>query len=74
MTFKRFSGKDFASDDLKKEDRLEDQYMSVIRAILNGLTLLPETEPMRRKAQLAVQLFKDLTLSSLVTTRPFMQA
>ena len=26
--FKRFSGKDFASDDLKREDALEDKYMS----------------------------------------------
>ncbi len=32
IAFKRFSGKDFASDDLKREDRLEDQYMSTIRA------------------------------------------
>lgn len=29
--FKRFSGKDFASDDLKKEDALEDKYMSTAR-------------------------------------------
>ena len=48
--------------------------MSAIHNILNGLLYLPETELMRRKAQLAVQLFKDLTLSSRVTTRPFMQA
>ena len=56
IAFKRFSGKDFASDDLKREDRLEDQY---IRAMLNALTLLPETEPLRRKAEVAVQVFKD---------------
>lgn len=43
IAFKRFSGKDFASDDLKREDRLEDQYMSTIRAMLNALTMLPET-------------------------------
>ena len=36
IAFKRFSGKDFASDDLKREDRLEDQYMSTIRAMLNA--------------------------------------
>lgn len=59
IAFKRFSGKDFASDDLKREDRLEDQYMSTIRAMLNALTLLPETEPLRRKAEVAVQVFKD---------------
>ena len=64
VAFKRFSGKDFASDDLKKEDRLEDQYMSVIRAILNGLTLLPESEPMRRKAEVAVQVYKDFQFST----------
>ena len=72
--YRWFSGKDFASDDLRAADQLEDKYMSAIHNILNGLLYLPETEPMRRKAQLAVQLFKDLTLSSLVTTRPFMQA
>ena len=64
VAYKRFSGKDFASDDLKKEDRLEDQYMSTVRAILNGLTLLPETEPMRRKAEVAVQVFKDFQFST----------
>ena len=57
--YKRYSGKDFASDDLKKEDGLEDNYMSCIRALLNALLNLPETEPIRRKAELAVQLFKD---------------
>ena len=36
IAFKRFSGKDFASDDLKREDRLEAQYMSTIRAMLNA--------------------------------------
>ena len=48
--FKRFSGKDFASDDLKREDALEDKYMSTALGILNGLLYLPETEPMYRKA------------------------
>ena len=72
--YRWFSGKDFASDDLRAADQLEDKYMSAIHNILNGLLYLPETEPMRRKAQLAVQLFKDLTSSSRVTTRPFMQA
>jgi len=55
----RFSSKDFASDDLKREDALEDKYMSTVRALLNALLCLPEDEPLRRKAQLAVQLFKD---------------
>ena len=44
--FKRFSGKDFASDDLRAADQLEDKYMSAIHNILNGLLYLPETEPM----------------------------
>ena len=43
--FKRVSGKDFASDDLKREDALEDKYMSTALGILNGLLYLPETEP-----------------------------
>lgn len=62
--YRRFSGKDFASDDLKAADQLEDKYMSAIHAILNGLLYLPETEPMRRKAQLAVQLYKDFQFST----------
>ena len=62
--YRRFSGKDFASDDLKAADQLEDNYMSVIRAALNALLYLPESEPMRRKAQLAVQLFKDFQFST----------
>jgi len=61
--FKRFSGKDFASDDLKKEDSMGDNYMSTVRGILNGLLYLPETEPTRRKAQQAVQVFKDFDFS-----------
>ena len=47
--FKRFSGKDFASDDLKREDALEDKYMSVVLNLLNALLHLPESEPLRRK-------------------------
>ena len=61
--YRRFSGKDFASDDLKAADQLEDKYMATVRNVLNGLLYLPETEPMRRKAQLAVQLFKDFQFS-----------
>ena len=41
------------------EDTLGDNYMSTTRGILNAMLYLPETEPMRRKAQLAVQVFKD---------------
>ena len=62
--YKRFSGKDFASDDLKAADQLEDKYMSTIHNLLNALLYLPETEPMRRKAQLAVQLYKDFNFST----------
>ena len=64
VAFKRFSGKDFASDDLKKEDGLEDKYMSTILGILNGLLCLPETEPIYRKAQLARQVFRDFDFST----------
>ena len=63
VAYRRYSGKDFASDDLKKEDSMGDNYMSTVRGILNGLLYLPETEPMRRKAQLAMQLFKDFDFS-----------
>ena len=62
--FKRFSGKDFASDDLKREDALEDKYMSAARGVLNGLLYLPESEPLRRKAEVAVQVFKDFQFST----------
>ena len=55
----RYSGKDFVSDDLKAADQLMDKYMSAIHGILNGMLYLPDTETKRRKAQLAVQLFKD---------------
>ena len=34
--YRRYSGKDFASDDLKREDALEDKYMSTIRALLRS--------------------------------------
>ena len=64
IAYKRFSGKDFASDDLKKEDRLEDQYMSASRAILNGFLYLPDSEPLRRKAEMAVQVYKDFQFST----------
>lgn len=64
VAYKRFSGKDFASDDLKKEDALEDKYMSASLGVLNGMLYLPETEPMRRKAQLARQVFKDFGFST----------
>lgn len=64
VAYRRFSGKDFTSDDLKKADGLEDNYMSVIHNVLNALLYLPETEPLRRKAQLAVQLFKDFDFST----------
>ena len=62
--YKRFSGKDFASDDLKKEDRLEDQYMSVIHNILLALMMLPEEEPLKRKAEVAERLYKDFGFST----------
>ena len=63
IAYKRLSGKDYASEDLKMEDTTGDNYMSTTRGILNGLLYLPETEPMRRKAQLAIQVFKDFNFS-----------
>ena len=63
--YRRYSGKDFASDDLKAADELEDKYMAAVRNILNGYLYLPESEPMRRKAELAVQLFKDFKFSTV---------
>ena len=62
--YRRYSGKDFASDDLKAADQLEDKYMSTVHNVLNALLYLPEAEPMRRKAQMAVQLFKDFQFST----------
>ena len=50
--------------DLRAADALEDKYMSTIHGLLNALLYLPETEPLRRKAQLAVQLFKDFNFST----------
>ena len=41
--YRRYSGKDFASDDLKREDALEDKYMSTVHNVLNGLLYLPDT-------------------------------
>ena len=64
FAFKRFSDKDFVSDDLKKADRGVDQYMSTIRGVLNGLLYLPEDEPLYRKTQEAVQVFKDFHFST----------
>lgn len=62
--YKRFSGKDFASEDLKREDALEDKYMSTAQGILNGLLYLPDTEPIRRKAQEEQQVLKDFHFST----------
>jgi len=64
VAFKRYSGKDFASDDLKREDALEDKYMSAALGILNGLLYLPESEPLHRKAEMAKQVFKDFNFST----------
>ena len=57
--FRHYSGKDFAADDLKREDALEDKYMSAIRGTLKAMLYLPDDEPKRRKAEQALQLFKD---------------
>jgi len=59
VAYKRVSAKDFVSDDLKKEDQIEDRYMVTVRGMLNALTELPDDEPMKRKAEEALQVFKD---------------
>ena len=41
--YKRLSSKDYASEDLKKEDAAGDNYMSTTRGILNAMLYLPET-------------------------------
>ena len=64
IAFKRYSGKDFASDDLKREDALEDKYMSTALGILNGLLYLPDDEPLKHKAQMARQIFRDFNFST----------
>ena len=38
--------------------------MSTAQGILNGLLYLPESEPLRRKAELAKQVFKDFHFST----------
>ena len=70
IAFKRFSGKDFASDDLKREDRLEDQYMSTIRAMLNALTMLPETEPCAARPRWPCRCSRTSSSRSTTASRP----
>lgn len=62
--YRRYSGKDFVSDDLRKADELEDKYMTAVHSLLRSLLYLPETEPVYRKAQMAEQLFKDFQFST----------
>ena len=51
-------------------DALEDKYMSTIHNLLNALLYLPDDEPLRRKAELAVQLFKDFQFSTSPDPEP----
>ena len=62
--YRRYSAKDFVSDDLKAADELEDKYMTTIHNVLDAMLYLPKAEPMRRKAELAKQLFKDFKFST----------
>ncbi len=62
--YRNYSGKDFVSDDLRREVALMDKYMSAIRGLLRGLLFLPESEPIRRKAELAHRLFKDFDFNT----------
>lgn len=62
--YRRYSNKDFVSDDLRAADQLQDKYMTAVRGILRGILYLPETEPIYRKAQLAEQLFRDFQFST----------
>ena len=62
--YRRYSNKDFVSDDLKAADELEDKYMKAIHNFLRAFLDLPETEPIYRKAQMAEQLFKDFKFAT----------
>ncbi len=61
--YKRFRGKDYTSEDLKREDQLLKNYIVTVKAEIKGLLHLPPTEPMRRKGELALQIFKDFRFS-----------
>lgn len=55
--------KDFNSDRLKKEDEDCDCYTKAVRAILNGYTQLPDSEPKKQTGLELVQVFKDYNFS-----------
>ena len=55
--------KDFNSDRLKKEDEACDCYTKAVRAILNGYTQLPDSEPKKQTGLELVQVFKDYNFS-----------
>ena len=57
------SQKDFNSDRLREEDSIVDSYVKAVRAILNGHTELPASEPNRQKAVELVRVFKDYNFS-----------
>ena len=57
------SQKDFNSDRLKEEDNIVDAYVKAIRAILDGYTLLPVSEPKRQLGVELVQVFRDYHFS-----------
>lgn len=62
--YRRYSARDFVTDDLRAADELEDKYMSGIHNILRGILYLPESEPIHRKALMADQLFKDFKFAT----------
>lgn len=51
--------KDFNTDRLKAEDDIVDAYVKAVRAILNGYSLLPESEAKHQPAVELLQVFKD---------------
>ena len=62
--YRRYSARDFVSDDLRLADELEDKYMSGIHNILRGILYLPESEPIHRQAMMADQLFRDFNFAT----------
>lgn len=57
--YKRNSDKDFAGEDLKAADILQDKYMTAVRNMLAAYRYLPETEPLQRQAREMLQTFDD---------------
>ena len=59
---------------LEAADKQQDSYMTAFRYINDGYAALPDGEALKPDALGVQRTFKDLTSSSSVATRPFMQA